>query len=77
MSAEKQKSMLEIGSDFWNAAKQVGEWTGGGLQGEFNQKMTLGQIVFDAILSMFPVVGEATAVRDLIAIILRMINNEK
>lgn len=77
MSAEKQKSMIEIGSDFWNAAKQVGEWTSGGLQGEFNQKMTLGQIIFDAILSMFPVVGEATAVRDLIAIILRMVNDAK
>lgn len=77
MSAEKQKSMIEIGSDFINAAKQAGEWIGGGLQGQFNQKASIGQIIFDAVLSMFPVVGEATAVRDLIAIILRMSNDDK
>lgn len=50
---------------------------GGALKGEFNDKATLGQIVFDAVISMFPVAGEATAVRDLIAIITKMVEDNK
>jgi hypothetical protein len=45
-------------------------WRRGGR--EFGEKQTTGQIVFDAVLSMFPLLGEGTAARDAIAICLRM-----
>lgn len=77
MSAEKKKVSIEIGSDIWDSIKSTGSWVGGALKGEFNDKATFGQIVFDAVISMFPVAGEATAVRDLIAIVNRMSGNEK
>lgn len=77
MSAEKKIAILEIGSELWATTKATGSWVGGALKGEFNDKATLGQIVFDAVISMFPVTGEATAVRDLIAISNRMAGDEK
>lgn len=77
MSAEKKKAILEIGTIIWDSAKETGNWLGGALKGEFNDKATLGQIVFDAVISMFPVAGEATAVRDLIAIITKMVEDNK
>lgn len=51
---------------------EVGEWLWGGVQGSFNDKLSIGQIVFDATLSAFPIAGEVTAVRDVIAQIIRM-----
>lgn len=77
MSAEKKTAILEIGSELWSTTKATGNWLGGALKGEFNDKATLGQIVFDAVISMFPVAGEVTAVRDLIAIANRMVGNKK
>lgn len=77
MSAEKKIAILEIGSELWTTTKATGNWLGGALKGEFNDKATLGQIVFDAVISMFPIAGEATAVRDLIAISNRMAGDEK
>lgn len=77
MSAENKIAIIEIGSDLWASTKGMGNWLGGALKGEFNDKATLGQIVFDAVISMFPVAGEATAVRDLIAISNRMAGSEE
>lgn len=77
MSAENKIAILEIGSELWATTKATGNWLGGALKGEFNDKATLGQIVFDAVISMFPIAGEATAVRDLIAISNRMAGDEK
>lgn len=77
MSAENKIAIIEIGSELWSSTKAAGSWLGGALQGEFNEKSTLGQIVFDAVISMFPVAGEATAVRDLIAISNRMAGSEQ
>lgn len=73
MGAEKKKTILEVGADIWSAARETGSWVGGALKGEFNDKATLGQIIVDAVISMFPVAGEVTAVRDLIAIVIRMV----
>lgn len=73
MSAETKKASIEIGSDIWDSIKSTGNWVGGALKGEFNDKATLGQIVCDAVISMFPIAGEATAVRDLIAVVNRML----
>lgn len=84
MSAEIKQGALVVADLIWNAAalyknEQIAKvkWVGGALQGGFNDKATLGQIVFDAILSMFPIAGEATAVRDLTAVIIKMIDDEK
>lgn len=72
MSTAKKATMLGIGMDLWASAKSAGTWVGGALKGEFNNKATIGQIVFDAVISMFPVTGEVTAIRDLVAIVMRI-----
>jgi len=44
------------------------KWICGTLQGNFNQKQTVSQIVVDAVIGMIPVVGDVTAVRDITAV---------
>ncbi|WP_290660722.1 hypothetical protein [Aquabacterium sp.] len=73
MSAVIEQAALEVGTGIWGAAK----WIGGALGGEFTQKRTTGQIIVDAVISMFPVAGEVTAARDCIAITLRMCDDPK
>ncbi len=47
-------------------------WLWGTVQGAFNEKQTTSQIIVDAVVGMIPLVGDATAVRDLIAVITRL-----
>jgi hypothetical protein len=49
-------------------AVEAGQWLWGTAQGAFNEKQTLSQIITDAVIGMIPVVGDVTAVRDIIAI---------
>jgi hypothetical protein len=49
-------------------AVETGQWLWGTAQGAFNEKQTLSQIITDAVIGMIPVVGDVTAVRDIIAI---------
>lgn len=56
-------------SQFKAVCADVGSWTWGTVQGAFNEKATITQIVVDAVIGMIPLVGDATAVRDLIAVI--------
>lgn len=72
MSAEKQLSALDIADQIWKSAKDGAGWVGGLVAGEFNGKQTTGQIITDAVISMFPVAGEVTAARDAVAIGLRL-----
>lgn len=44
------------------------QWVCGTLQGSFSQKQSTSQIIVDAIIGMIPVVGDVTAVRDIIAV---------
>lgn len=74
----------KTGNQIADGAKQVkdgvvsgGQWIGGALQGEFNDKATVGQIFTDAAISMFPIAGEGTAARDLVAILLKMADDKK
>ncbi|WP_445404741.1 hypothetical protein [Acinetobacter vivianii] len=74
----------KAGNQIADGAKQVkdgvvsgGKWIGGALQGEFNDKATIGQIFIDAAISMFPVAGEVTAARDLVAVLLKMADDKK
>jgi hypothetical protein len=70
---------IEVGRRIWERAEKLGEeawdgakWIGGALAGDFNKQQTIGQILTDAIVSMFPVLGEITAARDAISHILNM-----
>jgi DNA-binding transcriptional regulator YdaS (Cro superfamily) len=55
-------------------AAEVGQWIWGTTQGAFNHKQTTSQIITDAVIGMIPVVGDVTAVRDLIAVSMTLIN---
>jgi hypothetical protein len=52
---------------------EVGGWLWGTVKGCFNRKMTTSQIIVDAIIGVIPVVGDITAARDLIAVVIGMI----
>lgn len=53
-------------------ALESSEWLWGMAEGAFNEKQTTSQIVVDAVIGMIPLVGDVTAVRDLIAVSTRM-----
>lgn len=55
----------------------VGDWIWGTVQGAFNERATLSQILVDAAIGMIPLVGDVTAVRDLIAVVLQLVQNPK
>ena len=54
--------------EFKLAATEVGQWLWGTVQGAFNEKQTVSQIITDAVIGMIPLVGDVTAARDLIAV---------
>jgi len=53
---------------FKETSLETGQWIWGTLQGAFNEKQTISQIIVDAVIGMIPLVGDVTAVRDLIAV---------
>jgi len=53
------------------------DWIWGTVKGGFNEKQTVSQIVVDAVIGLIPLVGDVTAVRDLVAIILGMVQDPK
>jgi hypothetical protein len=54
--------------EFKSVATDVGQWLWGTVQGAFNEKQSVSQIITDAVIGMIPLVGDVTAVRDLIAV---------
>jgi hypothetical protein len=64
-------------TDFKIASLEAGEWLWGMVQGAFNQKASLSQIIVDAVIGMIPVVGDVTAVRDIIAVSIRLVDDPK
>lgn len=64
-------------SKFKAVCADVGSWTWGTVQGAFNEKASITQIVVDAVIGMIPLVGDATAVRDLIAVIIGLSTSEE
>jgi hypothetical protein len=50
----------------------VASWLWGTVKGGFNEQQSIAQIIVDAAVGMIPLVGDVTAVRDLIAVILRL-----
>jgi hypothetical protein len=66
MAEPSEKSMSDV---VW----EIVQWIWGTVQGEFNEEQSVAQIITDATVSMVPVVGEATDVRDIVAVSLRLI----
>ena len=58
-------------------ALDASDWLWGTAQGAFNEKQSTSQIVVDAVIGMIPLVGDATAVRDLIAVSTRLADDPK
>ncbi|MFM0130535.1 hypothetical protein [Paraburkholderia sediminicola] len=58
--------------DFKRTSMEVGQWCWGTMQGAFNEKQTISQIITDAAIGMIPVLGDVTAVRDLLAVSIGM-----
>lgn len=54
--------------EFKLATVEISQWIWGTVQGAFNEKQTLAQIIADAVIGMVPLVGDVTAARDLIAV---------
>lgn len=61
--------------DFKSTSLEVGQWCWGTLQGAFNEKQTISQVIVDAVIGMVPLLGDATAVRDLLAVAIGMSND--
>lgn len=64
---------MSTGSAIAEAVSDVGDWIWGLIQGNFNEQQTTSQLIVDAIIGMIPVVGDVTAVRDLTATIIKMV----
>ena len=58
-------------------AMDASDWLWGTVQGAFNEKQSTSQIVVDAVIGMIPLVGDATAARDLIAVSVRLADDPK
>ncbi|MBA4215538.1 MAG: hypothetical protein C0449_20925 [Polaromonas sp.] len=55
-------------SQFKQISSEVAGWLWGTVQGAWNEKQTVSQIIVDAVIGMIPLVGQGTAVRDLLAV---------
>src|SRR6185312_8619282 len=64
-------------SHFKAVCADVSSWTWGTVQGAFNEKASISQIIVDAVIGMIPLVGDATAVRDLIAVVIGLVDDEE
>lgn len=62
-------------AEFKSMSAEACEWLFGMVQGSFNEKASVSQIIVDAVIGMIPLVGDVTAVRDLIATIMGLIND--
>jgi hypothetical protein len=71
--------MSEISGTAWfkQTSLETSQWIWGTLSGAFNEKQTIGQIITDAAIGMIPLVGDVTAVRDLLAVSIGLINEPK
>lgn len=64
-------------TSFESIALEVGDWIWGTVQGAFNEKATFSQIIVDAVIGMIPGVGDVTAARDLIAVVIGLSTDER
>ncbi len=64
-------------AEFESMSTDAGGWLWGTVSGAFNQKATMSQIVVDAVIGMIPLVGDVTAVRDIVAVSIRFVDEPK
>lgn len=62
---------------FKAASMETGQWVWGTVQGSFNDKMSTSQVITDAVIGCIPLLGDATAVRDLIAVSIGLSDDPK
>ncbi|TMO56963.1 polymorphic toxin type 15 domain-containing protein [Pseudoalteromonas phenolica] len=82
ISAHTAKQMAESGNtaqlhQAQSIASQAGEWLWGTLQGDFNQNPSTSQIVIGTIISMIPVVDQIMDVRDIMANVMLLTDDDK
>ena len=63
--------------EFKLLSAEAGQWLLGTVKGAWNEKQSLSQIITDAVIGMIPVVGDVTAVRDLLAVGTGLATNEE
>ena len=69
--------MSEVGkTEVQRWALDASDWLWGMVRGAWNDKQTASQIIVDAVIGMIPLVGDVTAVRDLIAVSTRLAEDE-
>lgn len=68
---------ITVSAWFKETSLETSQWIWGTLQGAFNEKQTIGQILTDAGISMIPMVGDITAIRDLTAVSMGLIQDPK
>lgn len=61
-----------MSGQYMRTVTEVAEWVWGLVQGGFNEQQTVSQILVDAVIGMIPVVGDVTAVRDILAVVIRL-----
>lgn len=71
--------MSDISGTAWfkQTSLETSQWIWGTLSGAFNEKQTIGQIITDAAIGMIPLVGDVTAVRDLLAVSIGLAQDPK
>ncbi len=74
MSRAGQAATLDEAS---NIASQAGDWLWGALQGDFNKDPTTAQIVVGSIISMIPVIDQVMDVRDILANVMLLTDDDK
>lgn len=62
-------------SRFRSISADVSNWAWGTVQGAFNERASFSQILVDAVIGMIPLVGDVTAVRDIIAVTVGLIDD--
>ncbi|WP_454724837.1 MULTISPECIES: hypothetical protein [Cupriavidus] len=59
--------LTDMPERIYDATADTGAWVWEAIQGDFNEHRTVGQVAFDTVISMIPLVDQICDVRDLIA----------
>lgn len=68
----KEPEKKTLGAVLVVRAEDMLPWLGPAMLGEFNENPTIGQIVFDTVLTLFPYLDQMGDVRDIVAVLIRM-----
>lgn len=68
----RKPEKVTFGAQLVARAEDMLPWVGPALLGEFNENPTVGQIIFDTVVTMFPYADQIGDVRDIVAVLIRM-----